>query len=193
MKYSNVINCILFALKFTYFTTDLGNDAFELPIEIWYEPNTLKIHQRDAHSRETKLIFIRDSVLNSRLPFDTKNPVGYLIVVLYQCIGAAYVTWLFASAFSIGIGACLLQLSLITDLKRSLHSVNKRAKIQGKQQQKTAKQLSHVIQLHSNSKQFVVFYSSVSKFVCSTIIFEDLHYKNKIHFFQIYWRICSNL
>lgn len=95
--------------------------------------------------------------LNPRLPFDAKNPLGYLIVVSYQCIGAVFIARFFATVFSFALGACLLQFSITTDLKRSLRSINNLGKMQAIRQQITVKQLVHTAQLHSALKQFVDF------------------------------------
>lgn len=98
-----------------------------------------------------------------RLPFNSKHPFVYLIVVMFQYIVSMYSFLLLACCLCIGIGAYLFLLSVTADIKRNLLLLNKCAKTQENHQQITLKQLADTIQLHSDSKQFVTLFSMFSE------------------------------
>lgn len=92
-----------------------------------------------------------------RLPFDTRSPIVYLIVVTYQFIVAVYTFLFMACVLSIGIGDYLFLLSATVDIKRNLRSINKCARAQKNQLNMVFKELTDVIQLHSKSKEYESF------------------------------------
>lgn len=134
---------------FLYFTTELGNDAFELSLAIWYTENA-HVFQRGFFQASCLCIF------NLRLPFDEKKPITYFIVVTYQFIEAVYTLVLCACILSFGIGVYMFLFSVIEDIKRDLILINELAKAQRNQLQMAFKELFNVLQLHSDSKQCVI-------------------------------------
>lgn len=97
---------------------------------------------------------------NLRLPFDEKKPIVYLIVVTYQFIECVYTLVLCACILSIGIGMYMFLFSVVEDIKRDLRLTNELAKTPRNQCQMVFKELSDVLQLHSDSKQCVFSFTS---------------------------------
>lgn len=153
-----------------YFTTGFQNDAFELPLAIWY--GIRKHFGRFLELMVLTLVHIFIHYKFARLPFDTEHPLVYLIVITYQYIVLVYGFLLLTCCLSMGIGGFLFLRSATTDIKRNLRQFNKCVRIKRHQLRKpcnqrnnkrthkqtneqTFKQLVDIIELHSDSKKFV--------------------------------------
>lgn len=59
-----------------------------------------------------------------RFPFDTNNPIGYLIAVILEYIIIDYECFIIACTLSFGIGACWFGASTTKEIQSILHSIN---------------------------------------------------------------------
>lgn len=106
------------------------------------------------------VIFIRliDNLLNIvsnlffNIPFDWKNPIGYLIAVILQLIVTLYSMCYMGSFLSLAFGTFLFTISIAKDLKSILISINKRVNKKPKNSQ-LLKLLIKFHQLHTDLKQ----------------------------------------
>lgn len=129
---------------FLYFTTDMGNDALELPIRMWYVCK--KITQMIDLTPQVFDLIIGSSISYwlcikhiLRLPYDWKNPIGYLVAVSALLLWALFGVFMFATA-------------LVKDLNGVLHSIN--SMINDKESRNEMyKELSEFIRIHANAKQ----------------------------------------
>lgn len=92
------------------------------------------------------------SILPSRLPFDWKNPKGYLIAVVIQYIFTFNTTFAAASVVTLLIGAYIAISLLVHDLINTIGSFHKNIQ-QKKNRNKCPAQLFAFITLHSSAKQ----------------------------------------
>lgn len=64
---------------FQYFTTDLGNEAFGLPMPLWW------VSMNAIYSTLTfNIILLLTFIISKRFPFNWKNPIVYLITIAIQ-------------------------------------------------------------------------------------------------------------
>lgn len=87
-----------------------------------------------------------------RFPFDTKNLTGFLIAVVIEYIFLLNLNFLMTSFMSIAIGPNLILISITQDLKCSLKTLNRNARV-NKNETEITQQFNQIIQLHSNAKQ----------------------------------------
>lgn len=118
----------------------------------------------------------------NRMPFDWKNPTGFLVAVIIQYIFDVITLSVSAWSAALNIGAVLFIFTLIKDIRRSLKPINDNAKSTTRKRQ-AMQQLSDYIQLHSNVKQ-------LSKMVPKPkgkpiIVFERIISSNQAAFFSI--------
>lgn len=145
-----------FASFFNYFTTDLGRDAFVLPIPTWQI-----IHFVVKFISE---FVLKWTLFTQRFPFDWKNPIGYSVAVAQQLhivlLSLQYINTFFCLEF----GGLLFTFSLVKDIKGDLHRFNRVAKNK-KSQSKIAcmKQLAQLIRFHADIKEL-----SLWKFIVGT-------------------------
>lgn len=102
-------------------------------------------------------------IFHSSLPFDWRNPIGYLFGFAFQATSAFYIAFAGPYHTSFIAGTCLMSISLAEDLKKHLLCVNDLAKHR-KTRSKLLKKMSNSVQFHSNCKQL----SSIRKFNSSS-------------------------
>lgn len=83
-------------------------------------------------------------------PFDWKNPMGYLVVVIMQYIVTLIILCGVMRLLIFQIETFLMVISMTKDIKYSLHSINKKAKAN---RTGIVKKFTDIIQFHSNAKQ----------------------------------------
>lgn len=59
-----------------------------------------------------------------RFPFDSYNPIGYLITIILEYIIYGYELFVIACTVTIGIGAFLFAMSVAEEIQSILHSIN---------------------------------------------------------------------
>lgn len=170
-----------FGSIFFYFTTNLGNDALELPLPSWW---VCKI-KLDSF----KYVFEIVAIL--RIPFDWKTPIGYLTAVVYQYVMTRFSFVFIAGAVSIGISEFLFAVTVTDDIKCILESFNKDAKSKNTRL-KTLQHLSNYIQIHSTLKQLscdsLINLSMIHNFYVSGLYsFLDLFRISSKFFSQCLW------
>lgn len=106
---------------FIYFTTELGNYAFELPVPMWWM----------AFNFVSKSSFLTWNFLlwkifnHARLPFDWRNPTGYVIAIL-MLMRIVEMPLHFIGCFVSLASACFLfSMSLAKDVQDDIHAINK--------------------------------------------------------------------
>lgn len=91
--------------------------------------------------------------VNHRLPFNSKNPIGYAIAVVLEYKSILCGTYFAASLISLGIGSFLFITNVVTkDVKDILKSINKNAD-RSSNGTLILKEFSDYFQLHSKAKQ----------------------------------------
>lgn len=96
-----------------YFTTDLGPNAFQLPIPTWY-----------VCVAYTHQPLISQHIFQNRLPFDWKNPIGYLVAVLLQLRMVSIPLCFVRTLLLLAAGLVLFTLSITEDQECDLNSIN---------------------------------------------------------------------
>lgn len=116
-----------------------------------------------------------------RYPFDWKNPVGFVLATILQVISMFYVNIIISAGLSTGVGVYLWALSMATDIKNNLKSINEAAKRKRKRR-KLSKLLNVTIGYHSTSKRFVD--ENCQRSFSNGLIFEKNINLNFLHSFQ---------
>lgn len=88
----------------------------------------------------------------SRLPFDWRNPFGYLIAMVIHSILFWYNTMIAGCLISFAIGCYCFAIATIKLVKVSLLAISQRIGVKGKQKLNLA-QLVEYIELHSYVKK----------------------------------------
>lgn len=91
-----------------------------------------------------------------RLPFDWKNPVGYLVAVFCQSALLLNPVRYMACMLTLVLATCILLLALIKEGVGVLRKINdnaKRPRSQQQQQQHTLELLADFIRMHTDAKQ----------------------------------------
>lgn len=107
-------------------------------------------------------------IANRRLPFDWKNPIGYIFAAIIAYLMAVNLLKFAATTLSAGITAVLFTKAILNDLKNYLTEINQNGIVEKYQAQAT-KQFCEFIQIDTLSKQ-------LSTHLCQTIrhIFKDV-------------------
>ena len=98
--------------------------------------------------------------MNNRFPFDTMNPIGFLVAVFIQyiaminCMVAVKCTTIFF------YGTCSMLFPLADDIKCTLKTINHIAK-RKKKRSEVADQFSKFVQFHTKSLQLSQFMNKV--------------------------------
>lgn len=87
-----------------------------------------------------------------RFPFDSKQPMGYVIAFTLQVLLAMCLFTITAACIAVGFGTFLLTISVTKDIKDDFILINKIAKIK-KKHAPALKRLTELIQYHSDAKQ----------------------------------------
>lgn len=88
----------------------------------------------------------------SRFPFETTNPLGYVVVVVFQYIVFIYAMSILSCLTTFGIDAYMFAVSVTKDITIRLHAVN-RCVISEEHQSTIFEHLSDFIQIHSRLKE----------------------------------------
>lgn len=138
---------VLIVSLFTYFTTNLGESAFELACPMWYVQFNacIFLNLLDCCSYFSNFNHIR-------FPFDTKNLIGYLVAIFIQYILLFNVMVSLKCLAIFGIGTCFMLFPLTKDIKNDLKAINRNARHK-KKRLKTIDQLTQFVQFHSKLMQ----------------------------------------
>lgn len=124
-----------------YFTSESGNAAFALPFEMWlvFSQFVLKIGG--------DFVYICVYLIR-RLPFDWRNPYGYLAAVLIQYVVGLYLFLFATCVLPTTLGAYMLARTFAKDLMICINSINDRVNINGNKVE-IIKQYSKMLKIHS--------------------------------------------
>lgn len=107
----------------TYFTTELGASAFELPYLMWQDLWNSQIQVLMALNYRSPFLNV------CRFPFEWKNPIGYLLAIFLQIKMVELVLKDAAFFWSFALGIFLYTIAFVKDLKCNLKNMQKSAKI----------------------------------------------------------------
>lgn len=124
-----------------YLTSDLGNDAFDLPFVMWLVFNQFNL-------RIEKRFILTNVYLIWRFPFDWRNPYGYLAAVLIQCVATLYLFLFATCTLPIAFGVYMLSRTIAKDLMICINSINDRAQMKGNEVA-IIKQFFKILEMHS--------------------------------------------
>lgn len=93
---------------------------------------------------------------NRRLPFDSKNPIGFVIALSLEVGTFYYLFNLLGFCITLEIGAFMFMLAATEDIQQNLHSINEYTGSKRRHQQ-LSKQLINFIDYHSTMKQLSKF------------------------------------
>lgn len=111
--------------------------------------------QIDLNFLNLMIVLIKTTLdlwLFQRLPFDWKNPLGYLIAACLQYVMTKCFFIYVASLSSFGIGFYLFSMAMSEDMKLNLNSIKRDSKTR-RHQSEAIKQLAKFVQIHTLSKQ----------------------------------------
>lgn len=109
---------------YLYFSTDLGCDAFDLPIPTWYVRNYM-------FEILNSILFYHLSIYHysrCRFPFDWKNPVGYLVAIILQYQFVSYPCRYIGCFASLGFASFWFAVSAAKNIKSNLREINQSIK-----------------------------------------------------------------
>lgn len=86
------------------------------------------------------------------MPFDWRNPIGYLVAVIIQFIIVAYEFFVIACTLSLAIGAFWFAISATKEIKRIVNSIDENTEHKGGEEI-MFKEFSTFIHMHSIVKQ----------------------------------------
>lgn len=101
-------------------------------------------------------------VPNYRVPFNWKNPNGYLMAVLFEYVLTIYMFVFLECVLSLGITAFLFEVAVIEYLKNNLNSIKNKSSKSHEGQLKTIEKFSNFIEIHSMMKQLRKFQNNAS-------------------------------
>lgn len=134
---------------FVYFTTDLGVDAFVLPIPTWWvdfgpirSSLTMPLINLLIKSLYSNFEF---KISTARFPFDWKSPIAYLIAVLLQMRIVSVAFRYVAPFLSHGVTAALYSFSFVDDLKGDIDAIEESVQLK-RSHENIYRQLSNFIQ-----------------------------------------------
>lgn len=107
----------LFVSYFKFYTTDLGTDAFRLPLAIWYGKHKWVETWCDVH------IF-----LIQRAIFDWRTPTAYFFAFICEMLGMAYAMIVGLVPLIHALGACWILIAFIDDIKTDMSTLIARKK-----------------------------------------------------------------
>lgn len=129
---------------FLYFTSDSGEDAFELPLPMWWE-----LFLFPSSSLNLFLLNSNHIQIFQRYPFEWKNPAGYLLLAVpIQCLTSFCTLQYLACFLTLAFGHTIFTLAFFKDMIRCLHVINKN----GKAKKSRPKILKQFIELDSAVK-----------------------------------------
>lgn len=105
-----------------------------------------------------KFLSILSSLFQKRFPFDTNNPVGYLIAVFLQYIMLGYQNFTIAATVGLSIGGYWFAVSVTNELQRMLRAINDKTRAKKENQLSEMKTLlSEFVDTHVAIKQLSIF------------------------------------
>lgn len=107
---------------------------------------------------------------SKRFPFDTKNPIGYLIATILQLVAMSHQACYIACFLALALGAFLFSSTLMEDVTGEINAINDDLRTK-KSECHILQKFSALIQLHSDAKQLSVTAKISIKFVlciCTT-------------------------
>lgn len=148
----------------TYWTTDLGTDAFELPL-----PTMWLVSSSFQCPFSFSLNCWNDHQTFSRFPFDVKSPFGYTIAVAIQFILSFNLDLTVACISIILIPQFLILISTVTDMVCGLGMLNTSARA-NESDFKIIEQFNQFVQFHSKVKELSESSSFLMKFYGTPLI-----------------------
>lgn len=131
-------------------------------------------------------VYIHFENFNSRFPFDIGNPIGYSLAAGIEFIFTINIELFTMCVMIIAIGPCLTLISMASDLRYSLHTLNRSARANAKPSE-TTQQFNRLIDFHSNAKQLSKFGGFIASVVCIWFSFSQLFSKGWLKTSQTPW------
>lgn len=103
-----------------------------------------------------------------RFPFDVENPVGYTMAVCVEFVFTVNIELFTTCVMLVAIGPCLILMSMASDLRYSLYTLNRSARAHAKPSEVT-QQFNHLIDFHSKAKQLIKDFSNTMDFVFAVL------------------------
>lgn len=100
----------------------------------------------------------------SRIPFDSKNPPGFLIAFTLQYIIISYELYVIACVLSLAVGAYLFAIAATNEIESGIHDINESTQIKPKNRLNFLQQFSIFISVHSTVKQLSKSIFSIHSF-----------------------------
>lgn len=91
-----------------------------------------------------------------RFPFDSNNPIGYLMAVILEYIIFGYEYFVVAVLASFGIGSYYIAISIIKEHQRILNRINDEAHANGNQLKELKKLIAEFIHAHGFVKELSI-------------------------------------
>lgn len=88
-----------------------------------------------------------------RVPYDWKNPIGYLATTIYQYISLQQFLGFLGLSATFGIGSLLLGIAIVRTMKTLLKSANNSAISEKHNNLQALKMLNEFIELHAKMKE----------------------------------------
>lgn len=98
--------------------------------------------------------------LNRRLPFDWRNPVGFVLATFIQLVVMFLAGQYLNAILSLAFGFVMFQIAVAKNMMVELRSINKRIK-EKKSESDILKRLGRVINLHTDAKQLSELHSPI--------------------------------
>lgn len=90
--------------------------------------------------------------MHKRLPYDWKNPYGYMVAVVAQLLWASFAFTYIGCVLALSFGCFMFSLAMIKILKNDLHSIDKMARDKNSRSD-MYKKLCEFLETHANTKQ----------------------------------------
>lgn len=101
-----------------------------------------------------------------RIPYDWRNPIGYLVITLYHYISLQQICGFLGLGATLGVGALLLGITTIRDMKIVLKSTNNNAIAGEENKVQALKKLNEFIEIHGMVKELSEIYTTVHTLEC---------------------------
>lgn len=136
-----------------------------------------------------KICFSIWFVTTSRMPFDTKNLIGFLIGSTIQYIIIAYELHWIASVLSFAIGAFMFAIASSKEIKGALHDFNQAVNDQTTTNNRLYifKQFNLFVFVYSNIKQLSRPFNTLSNFRFKIYLTFILYFLERLRSFQMYY------
>lgn len=112
---------------------------------------------------------------NTRFPFDSNNPTGYLIAVLIEYVIVTYEYIMITCTLGLAIGAFWFIISVTKEIQHILHSINDKAQANEDQSNEMQILFAEYIDAHAALKQLSLL-SLVNKSKSDTFLLQFRNY-----------------